>query len=112
MMTSSINPSSRRSAKEGHKHYTFAPKDFRYKGVGKVAKGRRLEESDVSLVRLRSFACDDMHSRAIDHVQSSFLFWGRRRKKNTLVKFIAVRDNKYGDIGSMFLTFCSSATHS
>jgi hypothetical protein len=95
MMTSSINPSSRRSAKEGHKHYTFAPKDSRYKGVGKVAKGRRLEESDVSLVRLRSFACDDMHSRAIDHVQSGFLFWGRRRKKNTLVKFIAVRDNRY-----------------
>lgn len=47
-----------------------------------------MEEGDVSLVRLRSFACDDMHIRAIDHVQSGFRFWGRRRKKNTLFKFI------------------------
>jgi len=38
----------------------------------------------VSLVRLRSFACDDMHSKAMRAV---FLFWGKR---DGIVKFIAV----------------------
>lgn len=37
----------------------------------------------VSLVRLRSFACDDMHSKAIDY-QSSFLFL---KEKDGIVKF-------------------------
>jgi hypothetical protein len=57
----------------------------------------------VSLVRLHSFACDDMHSKPIDY-QSSFLFL--KQEKEGIVKFMAVRDNRYEDIKSMILTFC------
>ena len=86
-----------------HITQTLDMKERGRKGMGRIMGGRCC----VSLVRLHSFACDDMHSKAIDS-QSGFLFL---KEKEGIVKFMAVRDHRYEDIKSMFLTFRSSANH-
>jgi hypothetical protein len=73
-----------------HKHFTLCThaQILDMKGPGKDGEGSDMGEDAVfSLVRLRSFACDDMHSKAIDY-QSGFLF--SKREKEGIVKFTAV----------------------
>ena len=73
--------------------------------IGEAEKAAARQEERVSLVRLRSFACDDMHSRAIDS-QSGFRFlFFKDEKVGEGLGSCCHAKNRYENTESMFLTF-------